>query len=175
MYQERMVITFTKLTDDDLSFLNEVRNLVAFEFLHDSRTFSLDQTREWFRENRPDYWVIRLRSQRIGYFRLANHCRHNRNLYVGADLHPDFQGQGYARIAYQKFLPFVFKEYDLHKVSLEVLSNNSRAISLYRKLGFVHEGTKRQEVLKGSSFIDSHVMSMLRSELNFLTSESAGT
>jgi RimJ/RimL family protein N-acetyltransferase len=39
------------------------------------------------------------------------------------------------------------------------------AYNLYKKLGFVDEGIKRQEVLKNGVYVDSVIMSMLRSEL----------
>jgi RimJ/RimL family protein N-acetyltransferase len=45
-----------------------------------------------------------------------------------------------------------------------VLGSNSRAINLYYKLGFVKEGVKRQEVLKGTEYVDSIIMSILKSE-----------
>jgi RimJ/RimL family protein N-acetyltransferase len=162
-----MVVGFRRLEIGDLDFLMEVRNSYAEDFLHDSRTFTLAQTCEWFIKTSPDYWTIVLGERLVGYFRLSNYSETNRNVYVGADVHPDFQGKGIATEAYRKFLPFLFQEYDLNKISLEVLASNEKAIHLYEKLGFVHEGKKRQEVLKGNAFVDSIVMSMLRSEINF--------
>jgi RimJ/RimL family protein N-acetyltransferase len=35
---------------------------------------------------------------------------------------------------------------------------------LYKKLGFVQEGTKRKEIYKNGVYIDSEIMSMLRDE-----------
>jgi diamine N-acetyltransferase len=162
-----MVVGFRRLEIGDLDFLMEIRNGYAADFLHDSRTFDLAQTCEWFIKTQPDYWIISLEERRVGYFRLSNHSETNRNIYVGADIHPDFQGKGIATKAYREFLPFLFQEYDLNKISLEVLASNEKAIHLYEKLGFVYEGKKRQEVLKGKAFVDSIVMSMLRSEINF--------
>ena len=49
---------FTKLAYDDLLFLNEVRNECAIEYLHDSRTFTLDETIKWFNNTNPNYWII---------------------------------------------------------------------------------------------------------------------
>ena len=61
-------------------------------------------------------------------------------------------------------MDFLFKRNDLNKIYLEVLANNSRAIHLYEKLGFVLEGIKREDVLKNNQYIDSKIMSILKKE-----------
>ncbi len=66
--------------------------------------------------------------------------------------------------SYCKFIPFIFEKYDLNKITLEVLSTNLVAKNLYKKLGFIWEGTKRKEIYKNGLYIDSEIMSMLREE-----------
>jgi len=158
------MVTFRKLEYTDLQFLNEVRNSFAENFLHDSRTFTLRETEAWFQFSEPDFWIILKDEERIGYFRLSNYSKANKNIYIGADLHSNFHGKGYALEAYREFMQFLFKEYNLHKISLEVLATNTRAFNLYKRLGFIVEGTKRQEVLKGTTFVDSIIMSILKDE-----------
>ena len=155
---------FTKITKNDLQFLSETRNLVAEEFLHDSRKFSYEECLAWFKETNPEYWMIWVEDERVGYFRLTNFSKTNRNMYIGADIHPDRQGKGYAFQAYSMFIPGVFAAWDLRKISLEVLATNQKAINLYQKLGFFEEGRKRDEVLKGDIYVDSIIMSILRDE-----------
>ena len=153
-----------KINIEDLQFLNETRNCYAQEFLHDSRTFTIEETQQWFFKTNPDYWIIWLNDERVGYFRLSNHSITNQNIYIGADIHPQFTGKGLGFLAYKEFIPFLFAEYGLEKISLEVLSTNKRALSLYRKLGFIQEGVKRKEVFKNGIFIDSIIMSILKDE-----------
>jgi len=158
--------TFKLIKETDLEFVNNLRNTYAFEYLHDSRTFNLEQTKEWFTKTNPEFYIIEYLNKKIGYFRISNYSEQNKNLYIGADIHPLFAGKGLGYGAYKDFIPFIFEKYDLHKISLEVLSNNSRAIHLYEKLGFKLEGTKREEVCKNEIFIDSHIMSLLKEEFN---------
>lgn len=160
------MITFQLLERSDLEFLNEVRNHCAIDYLHDSRLFTLEQTRQWFDNTSPTYYIILDGEVRIGYFRLSNYSTQNNNIYVGADLHPKYWNKGLAYIAYAIFLNFLFQEYNLHKITLEVLATNQRAINLYKKLGFEYEGTKRQEVLKGDVYVDSIIMSILKQNYN---------
>lgn len=158
-------LTVHPITVDDLGFLNFIRNEYATEYLHDSRLFSLDETINWFNKTSPNYWIIFCKDIKIGYFRLSNYSHENQNLYIGADISPEHRGQGYATPAYKLFIPFLFKKYNLNKISLEVLSTNTIAKNLYNKLGFVEEGTKRQDVYKNGKFVDSIIMSILKTEL----------
>jgi RimJ/RimL family protein N-acetyltransferase len=161
-----VVVNVRPLVESDLEFLNKVRNQNALEFLHDSRTFTLLQTTEWFTKTKPDYYLILVENLPAGYFRITNHSVVNKNLYIGADLAEEYQGKGLAYQAYSYFLPYLFEEYTLNKITLEVLSTNRRAINLYYKLGFITEGVKRQEVLKGTEYVDSIIMSILKNEYN---------
>lgn len=160
------MIKFAKLTYDDLLFLNEVRNECAETYLHDSRIFTLKETVNWFKKTKPMFWIIWKGSEKIGYFRTSNYSIINRNIYVGADLHKDFRGRGTAYNSYCKFIPFLFNELNLHKMSLEVLETNQRAINLYKKLGFKVDGIKRDEVYKKGAWVNSIIMSIFKNELN---------
>ena len=167
LHKERVVmINFRKIAYEDLEFLNEVRNECAPIYLHDSRTFSLEDTRIWFVTTKPDYFIIEKDDEPIGYFRISNYSKINKNLCIGADLHVQYRGKGYAIESYNKFLPWVFENYDLHKVSLEVLITNKRALNLYKSLGFLTEGVKREEVLKEGKYVDSVMMSLLKKDFN---------
>ena len=86
-------------------------------------------------------------------------------MYVGADLHKDFRGHGLGYESYVRFLPFLFEEFDLTEILLEVLETNDRAINLYRKLGFVFVDIKHSEVFKNGQWVDSHVMSITKNDL----------
>jgi len=57
-----------------------------------------------------------------------------------------------------------FKTLNLNRVALQVYANNPRAVRSYEKVGFVHEGRKRQGMYKDGEYIDIMLMSVLRSE-----------
>jgi RimJ/RimL family protein N-acetyltransferase len=132
-------------------------------FYDDSRTFSLEETINWFNTTNPDYWMIKDDdiNESVGYFRLSNYSKANKNIYIGADIAPKFTRKGYATEAYKKFIPLLFGFYDLNKISLEVLATNIRAIKLYEKLGFIKYGEKYQDVLKKSGWVNSIIMSLI--------------
>ena len=152
---------YIKLTINDLPFLNEVRNECADEYLHDSRTFTLEETIKWFNKTNPDFWVIWNNDERIGYFRTSNYSNLNRNIYIGADIHQNYRGYGLGYQSYCEFIPILFNQLNLHKISLEVLETNVRAINLYKKVGFIVEGIKRDEINKNGIWVNSIIMSIL--------------
>ncbi len=161
-----MDLSILLMQEKDLEFFNRVRNQYAFEFLHDSRIFTLDETKNWFNSTCPTYYLIKdnTLNTNVGYFRTSNYSEINKNIYIGADIAPEFKGMGYAKPAYKQFMRYLFEYLDLNKITLEVLSNNVIAINLYKRLGFVYEGTKRQEILRDDKWIDSIIMSILKKE-----------
>jgi RimJ/RimL family protein N-acetyltransferase len=158
------MITFRAMCASDLEFFNEVRNSCAEKYLHDSRQFTLEETQEWFLTTPNIYYIIEVYNEKVGYFRTSNHSEMNKNIYIGADLHEDSRGMGFGYAAYDLFINHLFNTYDLHKISLEVLETNGRAIHLYKILGFVEEGRKREEIRRGGMYFDSVIMSILKSE-----------
>ncbi len=125
---------FLLLSRDDLEFFNEVRNSSA-AFLHDPRTFTLEETLAWF-EGRTagSYWITTLKGQKIGYFR--SRVISSQVWEIGADLHEEFRGRGLAKEMYREFARQVLNPRGVVGCSLRVLRSNPRAISLYTKLGF---------------------------------------
>jgi len=159
------MITFREMKHSDLQFFLEVRNSCAPEFLHDTRIFKMSEANHWWSYGKKkEYYIIEYNGVKIGYFRTSNYSEANRNIYIGADLQTDWRGMGLSYTAYRQFIPFMFELLNLHKISLEVLATNTRAINLYKKLGFIEEGRKRDEVFKNGEFVDSIIMSILKEE-----------
>jgi RimJ/RimL family protein N-acetyltransferase len=57
-----------------------------------------------------------------------------------------------------------FEDQGLNRVELEVYDFNPRAQHVYEKVGFVHEGVRRQALLFEDKWIDAHGMSILAHE-----------
>jgi RimJ/RimL family protein N-acetyltransferase len=60
----------------------------------------------------------------------------------------DYWGKGYGSDALRVLLRFAFDELNLNRVQLWVFAYNQRAIRVYEKIGFVHEGTQRQALYR---------------------------
>ena len=79
-------------------------------------------------------------------------------------MRPAYRGRGYGTEAIELVLGFAFDGLDLHRVELEALSINTRALSLYENIGFRVEGRRRDAYRDGDGWCDAVVMSMLEDE-----------
>lgn len=77
---------------------------------------------------------------------------------------PAYRGKGYGTDAIQIILRYAFAELNLHRIGLDVISNNIRAIQAYKKAGFLQEGTLRSAVLRDGGRHDRLLMGILREE-----------
>jgi putative acetyltransferase len=50
---------------------------------------------------------------------------------------------------------------NLQRIELTVFTDNARAIALYRRFGFVVEGTHRAYALRDGAYVDVHAMARL--------------
>ena len=60
-------------------------------------------------------------------------------------------------------MKYGFNDLNLNRIWCEVYSNNA-AIDIYEKVGFVREGTLRQNVFKDGEYLDSTILSILKHE-----------
>ncbi|MCF6277901.1 MAG: GNAT family N-acetyltransferase [Anaerolineales bacterium] len=74
--------------------------------------------------------------------------------------------QGYGTEVMRLLLKHGFETLNLNRIQLHVYADNRWAIRTYEKIGFVHEGRKRQALFKNGQYRDSLLMSVLRSEWN---------
>ena len=63
-------------------------------------------------------------------------------------------GKGYAKEASIEVINFCFNELSLRKINLGVISNNQKALSLYKSLGFIEEGRSKKHVLLHDTYTD---------------------
>ena len=85
----------------------------------------------------------------------------------------NFRGSLYAQVSFNKgmgteaivlLMDFAFNELALNRVELEVFEFNERAIRVYEKIGFKHEGRKRQVLRWEGEYFDALVMGLLASD-----------
>lgn len=76
----------------------------------------------------------------------------------------EYQGKGIGTFATKEILNHAFNNLNINRVELLVLKENTRAINLYKKVGFIQEGIKRQCIFKNGKFVDVVIMSLLRDD-----------
>lgn len=72
------------------------------------------------------------------------------------------RGRGYGTEAVRLLMDFAFKDLNLQRVHLHVLSTNVVAIRVYEKVGFMREGLLRRAAYIDGQYADVVVMGILR-------------
>jgi [ribosomal protein S5]-alanine N-acetyltransferase len=104
----------------------------------------------------------------------GGHCVGSAGLRVDAGQHratytvglfvPELRGHGLGREITRLVLAWAFGALGAHRVELEVLAGNTRAIRCYRACGFREEGVRREAELYPDGWKDLILMSVLRPE-----------
>lgn len=88
----------------------------------------------------------------------------HRNTEIQIIVDSNFQGQGLAQEALGKGIEYAFKVLNMHKVYLYVDVDNTVAIHIYKKTGFVEEGCLRKHFFAEGKYHDSLMMGYLNEE-----------
>jgi RimJ/RimL family protein N-acetyltransferase len=85
------------------------------------------------------------------------------DIYLGEK---DYWGRGYATDAMRTICRYGFEKMRLHKITLNVVTENHAAHHVYHKVGFVDEGRLRQVFRRDGQWYDMYTMGLLEGELH---------
>ena len=77
---------------------------------------------------------------------------------------PEMQHKGYGTEAIGMMLDLAFGRYDMNRVAIGVVGQNTNALAFYRKIGFRQEGVQEQGYYYNNEYSDFIMMRILRSE-----------
>lgn len=167
-------VKLRKVTIDDAELYHTWRNDI--EVMRNTNPsldiYTIDATRDFIEQvilganTAKSYMMIEKENEKpIGITSLINIDDKNRNAECIIDIgEKDFWGKGYGSEALILLLNYAFLEMNLHRVYLRVFSFNKKAIRLYEKLGFSHEGTSREALFREGVWHDIVHMGQLQSE-----------
>jgi ribosomal-protein-alanine N-acetyltransferase len=98
----------------------------------------------------------------IGWCGLARWNAEFRSISMGYCLDDGAWGQGYATEAGRALLDWGFGNFDLNRVQAEVDTRNPASARVLEKLGFLREGTLREDCIVGGEVSDSWIYGLLR-------------
>lgn len=93
-----------------------------------------------FDEENMHFAIVDENDEYLGTISLKNISNKNKNAEYAIVTRKKAQGTGVAKVATKEIRRYAFEELGLHKVYLNVLQENERAIRFYEKCGFVKEG-----------------------------------
>lgn len=74
------------------------------------------------------------------------------------------QNKGAGSFATNEMLNHAFNNLNLHRISLSVLEDNTRAQHVYEKVGFKKEGVLRKVFFKNGIYVNAFIYSILKNE-----------
>jgi len=100
----------------------------------------------------------------VGWCALSRWNPDHRSAAIGYVLDEAAWGQGYATEAARAVLQWAFDALDLNRVQAETDTRNVASARVLEKLGFVREGTLREDCVVNGDVSDSWVYGLLRRE-----------
>ena len=87
-----------------------------------------------------------------------------RTAELGYFVAPEAHGEGYATAGAGLMVEHGFADYDLARISAEVMAGNEASMRVLEKLGFEQEGVGRAEEYANGERVDMHHFGLLREE-----------
>lgn len=109
-------------------------------------------------------WAVEFQDRCVGYTALGVNTNQHRAVYSIGLFEAGVRGQGLGREITRLVLAWAFDELGAHRVELEVLPSNHRAIACYLACGFRREGVRREAELYPDGWKDFISMGVLKSE-----------
>ncbi|MEG0254055.1 MAG: GNAT family protein [Vagococcus sp.] len=133
--------------------------------------FTLEETESFIKgilvsETSRSYMIVTKDDNKtVGIISLININRKDQSAECIIDIgEKEKWGQKIGQNSLKLLMNTAFNEWNLHRLMLQVFSFNTRAISMYEKLGFQLEGTLREAFYRGGMWHDIKIMSILKSE-----------
>ena len=163
------IIVRAACTDDAVAVLAHGRAVIEEDessvTSSEEYTFTEDQERDWIRQYASDpgmlFIVAENARQVIGVLFLEAGSRqkmsHVASLHMSVN--KDWRHRGVGTALLQSAIEWAHSHPVIEKLGLAVFSSNTRAIGLYRKLGFVEEGRRLREIKFASGeYVDDVLM-----------------
>lgn len=110
--------------------------------------------------------IVNLKDEYLGTISLKDINLSDRTAEYAITTRRCAHGRGYAKKATGLLLKKAFKDYGLHRVYLNVFSDNIAAIKLYEKSGFKYEGEFREHFYINGEYKNWKWYSMLEDEFD---------
>ncbi|UJL46145.1 GNAT family N-acetyltransferase [Virgibacillus sp. NKC19-16] len=98
----------------------------------------------------------------VGYLLVigGNAKRNKHAAYIVIGISKDYRGQGIGKRLFKDLEQWA-SNHNIHRLELTVVTRNEAGVSLYKKIGFEIEGTKRHSLFIDGEFVDEYYMSKL--------------
>lgn len=164
------LVVLRAIERDDLPnyvrWLNDEQVLRYFGFY---RPMSLAQEERWYEKSLSDsaavHFAVQYEGRHVGGAGFDHIDGKNASAEVGLFIgEPELWDRGLGGDVLGTLLRYGFEQLNLNRIYLRVFADNERAVHLYEKVGFQHEGCWREHEFRHGRYHDMLWMSVLRRE-----------
>jgi diamine N-acetyltransferase len=76
----------------------------------------------------------------------------------------EYRRKGYASMALKCLIDYCFKTLQVHQLYCNILANNCESMDLFKKVGFVQSGIKKEWVKTSDGYLDEYMFQLINSE-----------
>ena len=76
----------------------------------------------------------------------------------------EYRRKGYASMALTGLIEYCFKTLQLHQLYCNILANNTESMDLFKKLGFVQAGIKKEWIKTSDGYLDEYLFQLINKE-----------
>lgn len=88
-----------------------------------------------------------------------------KNMYsIGITIGSRYWNRGYGQDSIKLLLTHLFNDLNAVKVELEVIKTNIRAITCYKKCGFIEEGIRESKCYLNGEYVETIIMGIIKEE-----------
>lgn len=129
----------------------------------DPKQITLETHLNWWnsRGSNQQHKLFCVDGYKVGFTKFTQIDFANKNLVLGADIHQKFRNKGYAKYMWLLMLKESFETLGMHRVSLITAEYNTKAIHIYEKIGFKHEGKSKESLYRDGKYHDAINMYMI--------------
>jgi len=127
---------------------------------------TMDEHMAWFKRTKDsnvfEAFVFEANDTRVGIVKFYQIDKDNHNCGLGANIHKEQRGKGYAKPMWNLMLERCFDVHQCHRVWLTTADFNAIGQKVYRSLGFQEEGRLVQSLYRDGVYYDQISMYMLQ-------------
>lgn len=114
---------------------------------------------------KQDVMLVAEREEQVvgtaGLHPVGAQLRRRHAMMLGISVASEAQGHGVGKALMQALCDYADRWAQVLRLELTVFADNARAIALYRRFGFEHEGTMRAYAMRDGQYVDALAMARL--------------
>jgi diamine N-acetyltransferase len=165
-------IILRALEPEDLDFLYQIENNESFwEISHTQTPFSKYILKQYLENAHLDIYeskqlrfLIEEKStkKQIGMIDLFDFNPQHKRAGIGILIHPDFERKGFASETLSILINYSFSHLKLHQLYANIISSNSKSLTLFKKHEFDKVGVKKEWILSEGKFKDEVLFQLIK-------------